>query len=142
MGMELSGFDELGLTLEEIADLPDDVLLEMLEAEGEVVRAAQEKRLRGLSFKDSTGQLEASIGITHKLKRDRAGIKGISVYPMGMRRGKKTRNAEVGFILEHGAPRRGIPPNQWMRVANEESATEAVAAAEEVYEAYLKGKGL
>ena len=142
-GFETTGIEGLALSLEEVADLPEDVLLKMLEAEGEVVRGAQEKRLKALTFTDeTTGQLEDSISMTHRLKRDRSGTPGISVYPGGVRRDGKTRNAEVGFLVEHGAPRRGIAPRQWMRVANEESAEEAAAAAGAVYERYLREKGL
>lgn len=141
--MEIDGLDDLELSLKEIADLPESVLLGMLEAEGQVIRSAQERRLQGLGFgEESTGQLAGSIDQTHRLKRDSKGVPGITVYPKGVRRDGKTRNAEVGFILEYGAPMRGIAPRQWMRVANEEAAGEAASAAARVYDAWLKSKGL
>lgn len=140
---DTDGLDGLELTLEEVADLPDDTLLAMLEAEGEIIRAAQEKALRGLDYgKKSTGQLKASIDMTHQLKRGRSGTPGITVYPAGVRADGKTRNAAVGFILEYGAPSRGIAPRQWMRTANETAAGKAAQAAQAVFEAWLERKGL
>ena len=141
-GFNTAGLDGLRLSLEEVADIPEDVLREMLEAEGAVVKAAQEKGLQSVPFKKSTGQLAGSISVGRKVTRGRDGLLGLSVYPAGTRREGKTRNAEVGFIQEYGAPRRGIEPKQWMRKANEESAEEAIAAAGAVYERYLREKGL
>lgn len=141
--LETSGIEELELSLEEVADIPDDILLAMLEAEGEVIATAQEQHLKKLSFRDdATRQLEGSITVTHKLKRGSGGSPHISVYPGGMRKDGKTRNAEVGFMVEYGAPRRGIAPRTWMRTANEEAADEAAQAAMRVYDAWLKRKGL
>lgn len=133
------GIDDMSLSLEELADLPEDILLAMLEAEGEVVKQAQVSELAAFA---RTHQLEQSIDMSHKLKRDRAGTPGISVYPGGVRRDGKTRNAEVGFIREHGAPRRGIVPAQWMRKANSKAETEAAQAAEKVYRNWLDSLGV
>lgn len=136
------GLDQLRLSLEEIADIPEGVLLEMLSAQGEVVKQGQERRLAGMKWKDeSTGQLARSIQVSGKLKRG-AGAPALYVYPQGVRRDGKTRNAEVGFLQEYGAPRRGVEGRQWMRLANEESAEEAVRAAAEVYSRWLEGEGL
>lgn len=140
---DITGIGELEMTLEEVADLPDDVLLAMLEAGGEVIRAGQEKALHEIAYgDDSTGQLKVSIDMTHQLKRGRSGTPGITVYPRGVRSDGKTRNAEVGFILEYGAPRRGIAPRPWIRKANEASAGKAAQAAQAVFEAWLERKGL
>lgn len=134
-----TGIDGLRLSLEELADLPEAVLLDMLEAEGEVVKRAQSGQLAAFA---RTHQLEQSISVSGKLKRNRTGTPGISVYPQGVRRDGRTRNAEVGFIQEYGAPRRGIKPAQWMRKANAKAEEEAVRAAEKVYQDWLDGLGL
>ena len=137
--LTFDGLDCLSLSLEEIADLPEDVLLEMLKAEGEVVAQAQRSEISGFS---QTGQLERSITVGDALKRDRAGTPSLYVYPEGVRSDGKTRSAEVGFIQEYGAPQRGLAARQWMRTANEKSAAAAVEAAAAVYDEFLKSKGL
>lgn len=163
-----TGIEGLELSLEEVADLPEEVLLEMLEAEGEVVRRAQVRKLQELALVDSR-QLVKSIAVSKKLRSNGrysgSTTRYILVYPKGVRkkadgsaqttrhRYKKkqagrtasvhdTTNGEVGFINEFGAPRRGIGPTQWMRTANEEAADEAAQAAMRVYDAWLKRKGL
>jgi hypothetical protein len=60
---------------------------------------------------------------------------------------KDVTNAEVGFLLEFGVPRRGAkkdgtpkkssPAYQWMRRANEECAGKALAAAAAIYDKYI-----
>lgn len=141
---DVDGLDDLMLNLEAMADIPEEVLGEMLVAKGEVIKAAQERELQSLDFdkKTSTGQLAGSIKITRKITRDARGVPGIRVYPADVRRGTKTRNAEVGFIVEYGAPKRGIAPRQWMRVANEKAAEEATRAAAKPYNDWLDSKGL
>lgn len=163
-----TGIEGLELSLEEVADLPEDVLLEMLEAEGEVIQRAQVKKIRELDLIESH-QLEESIVVDRKLRGNGrysgSTTRYILVYPKGVRKktdgstqttrrhfkkkraGKTesvhdTTNGEVGFINEFGAPRRGIGPAQWMRTANEEAADEAAQAAMRVYDAWLKRKGL
>lgn len=133
------GFEGLELSLEQLADLPEAVLLDMLAAEGEAVKQAQSSELASFA---RTHQLEQSIAVSRKLTRDRMGTPGISVYPQGTRRGGRTRNAEVGFIQEYGAPRRGIVPAQWMRKANARAEDAASKAARRVYDSWLDGLGL
>ena len=139
--MDVNGLDDLRLSLEEIADLPDTVLLGMLQAEGKIVAAAQRKQIRAKGIV-ATGQLEASITEGKTLRLGRDGSKGLSVYPAGVRKGGRTRNAEVGFIHEYGAPKRGISPKSWMRTANAEAEEPAAKAAAERYDAWLTEKGL
>ena len=134
-----TGIDGLRLSLEELADLPEAVLLDMLKAEGEVVEQAQRGELAAFA---RTHQLEQSVSASGELKRDRAGTPYISVYPKGVRRDGKTRNAEVGFVQEYGAPRRGVKPRQWMRRANAKAEGAAARAEEQVYQDWLDGLGL
>lgn len=140
------GLDELLLSLEEVADLPDEILTRMLEAEGEVIADAQAKKIRELVPPDSTGQLTESVTINKKLRR-KNGARYITVYPQGVRskRGNAAQNitnAEVGFINEYGAPGRGIDAKQWMRLANAESEDAAGDAAAKVYHGWLDSKDL
>ena len=65
---EISGLDDLILSLEELAQLPDEVAAEMLTAEGEVIKAAQQQSLQSAGLVD-TGQLQASIKLDKKLRK-------------------------------------------------------------------------
>lgn len=137
---DFSAFDDLALSMQEIAEIPDDVTAEMTMAGAEVAAEAQRVTVRRLNLKD-TGQMERSI--KSHLKRSRKG--GFDthavVYPAG-KRGNGVRNAEVGFIHEYGAPKRKIRAKQWMKTANE-SCADAVAAAElAVYDRFLASKNL
>lgn len=162
------GIEGLELSLEEVANLPEEVLLEMLTSEGEVIKRAQVRKLQELALVDSH-QLVESISVDKRLRSNGrypgSTMRYILVYPKGVRkkadgsaqttryRYKKKRagktasvhdatNGEVGFINEFGAPRRGIGPTQWMRRANEGAHSEAVEAAMQVYDAWLRAKGL
>lgn len=137
-----TGVEDLMREIEMMAEVPDEVFEEMLKAEAEVIKAAQVKELKSLKFKDPTGQLERSIASGDRMKVDRYGRPTLHVYPSGTRQRGDTRNAEVGFITEYGAPQRGIPPKPWMRIANEKAGPDAIAAAQAVYERWLKEKGL
>lgn len=157
-----TGFEGLSLGLEELADLPENVLQDMLEAKGEVVRTAQVQKIKEMGLVESH-QLEESITVNKKMRvnRDYDGMQRfITVYPAGIRRNrdgtdqtaiykfKKRRrgktesvravsNTDVAFIAEFGAPRKGLVPKQWMRLANEEAADDAAQAAMRVYEEWL-----
>lgn len=148
--ISMDGLDALIEDLESIMELPDEVVLEMLEAEADVVEQAQKRKLKklGLIGEKGGGQLIGSIRRTKKLTKKNL-EKAIYVYPQGLRRGDRTRNADVGFILEYGAPHRnavngkgGIAPRHWMKQANEECAEEAVEKAAQVYDKYLKEHNL
>lgn len=138
---ESGGLDELMRSLEKIAEIPDELMEKMLKEKAEVVVAVQKKKLATLDLKNPTGQLKRAISAGQKMKRDRAGIPALYVYPRGKRKKGKASNGEVGFILEYGAPGRGIPPKPWMRPANLESEQAAAEAAEQVYLEWLAQNG-
>jgi hypothetical protein len=113
-----------------------DILLsiqdEMLRAESEVIIKAQ----RAGAPKD-TGRLAESISGS-ACKTGRNGARYMDIYPKGLHdKDGKVRNAEVGFINEFGAPKRGIAARQWMKLANEECADDALAAATVIYDRYI-----
>lgn len=140
--VEMDGLSELMESLENIMDLPDDVQLDMLNAEADVVVEAQKKEIENLGLED-TGQLKQSIARTAKLQTNKTDGMGryLDIYPQGTRE-DGVRNAEVGFIHEFGAPHRNIRASGWMETANEKCATEAVEAAEEVYNKFLEKNNL
>lgn len=161
------GIENLELSMREFAEIPDDVIEEMLEAGGYVVKTAQRRKILALGLVDS-GKLRDSIKVVKKAGSVSNGWKRfVLVYPAGThgsyrrrsvtkaykrsRSGRtytvggdirKTTNSEVGFIQEFGAPKKGIKPKQWMKLANEESADAMVEAEFAVYDKWLKSKDL
>ena len=133
----VSGLDELMLSLQEVAQLPEDIQNEMLNAQADVVLQAQ--REAAISIKD-TGKTAQSL---RKGKpKNRKGVRSISITFSGSRkRGKtSTRNAEIAFVNEFG--KRGVPARNFVRSANEKSAAASTQAAAIVYDQYLRSKGL
>jgi hypothetical protein len=136
--INFEGLDDLIADLEKVRDLPDDVMEEMLDAEAEIVIKAHKSELESRGMR-RTGQLIGSIGATNKISRGFS--HSVDVYPQGTR-DDGVRNAEVGFILEYGAPKKHIPASNWMEQANEGCADKAVEAAGAVYDEFLKKNNL
>lgn len=161
------GIDGLMLSFQEMQEIPDDVVEDMLEAAGDVVVDAQRQSIIAMGLVDS-GRLLNSIKAHAKIGRINGQRKRyVLVYPEGKhgtrnrkqvtkayKRSKHGRtytvggdtvdvtNNEVGFIHEFGAPKKGIPAQQWMRAANEACADAMVQAELAVYDRWLKSKDL
>ncbi len=150
-----NGLEECMLFFDDLANIPEDVMLDMLDAEAEIVIEAQKKEIDTLGLVD-TAKMRDSITADKKMMR-KGLTRYINVYPHGVhhrysgrektkayKRSKhgrtytygggerKANNAEVAFIHEFGAPGRNIPAKQWMRKANEKAAPAAAEAAAEV----------
>lgn len=161
------GLDQLILDLDELAEMPESVIHEMLEAGGEIIAEGQRAQINamGLVSPVNGGRLEASIQVDHKMRGSGGSQRFIYVYPHGEHHqyrgrrkvkaykrskhgrtysyggGIKTASAnDVGFVQELGSARN--PANQWMRIANEKNAPAAVDAEFKVYDDYLKSKNL
>ena len=139
--LSTSGLEELVGGFAAIAELPDEVVLEMLVAEAEVIAPAQEAEARAmLSGKYSTGETAQSISYDKKLKKTSDG-RAIYVYPKGSRSdGNKRRVAEVAFINEFG--KEGQAARPFIKTANEKKGAEAVEAAALVLDKFHKSKNL
>lgn len=163
MSYSFEGINELQLTMQEVAELPDATKDAMLKAGADVLVSALKKKIEALGLV-KTGSLLNSIRAFRKLRRGEVIYK---IYPYG-KHGVRNRKAvtkvytqskhgrtytvggdtvdvtnnEVGFIHEFGAPRRGIPAKMWMASTVEESADAVVAAEAAVYDQYLRSKGL
>ena len=125
--------------LQSIEELPDEVAEEMLDAEAAIVEEAQVYTGMKMGVYRTGDTLRS---ITHgKMKRGRDGQRTKYVYPQGTNE-KGERTATVAFINEFGAPQRGIAARPFIRTANELSADEAVEAAADVYDQFLKSKNL
>ena len=134
----VTGLDELMLSMQEIAQIPDDVD-EILNAQADVTVEAQKAAGRQMGVEDT--------GITlQKLKKGRVklrkGQRVLYITPTGSRkRGKtRTRNAEIAFINEFG--KKGQKARPFIKLGNEKSAEAATAAGFRVYDRWLKSKNL
>ena len=137
--ISVNGLDSLMDDLLAIEELPDEVTEEMLDAEAEIVEEAQVYTGMKMGVYRSGETLRS---ITHgKMKRGRDGQRSKYVYPQGTN-DKGERNATVAFVNEFGAPQRGIAARPFILTANETAADEAVSAAADVYDKYLKSKNL
>lgn len=151
-------FDTLELDMKEVAEIPEDIRVDMLSAGAAVAVDAMRQSITRLKLVLS-GQLRDSITATRKTDKA-TGHAYFLVYPKGTRRqdhtvtvsnvrrvklpkspAKKTTNNDVGFVQEFGSPRRNIKPKQWMRTAIEQSADKIVDAEYRVYDSWLKSKG-
>lgn len=155
--IDFRGLDEFRLTMQDVANLPESVQDEMLNAGADITVAAQraEAAKLGKSYRNpgqtrdySTGRVAASIK-RGKVKIDKDGNRVLYITPSGSRtRGgkrkgkepKKTRNAEIAFMNEYG--RKDMPARGWIRLANEQSSEACTAAQAAVYDRYLKSKNL
>ena len=133
----VDGMEALEMTIEEIAKIPSSVKTEMLNAEADVIVAAQKSVGRQMGVHD-TGQTLSSI------KKGKAVITTdgghIDVSPQGTRSGSKTRNAEVAFLNEYGTSRQKARP--FMATANKQYGDRAISRAAQGDEKFLKSKGV
>lgn len=142
--ISVNGVDGLLGDLRSLASLPDFVVEDILNAEADVVVKAQREEIqRQWSGPHSMGISAKSVKKSRKVKRDGSGSY-INIYPQGTRRrGKKnTRNAEIAFINEYGAPKRGIAARPAILDATIKAEDTAVEAGEKAYHAYLDSKNL
>lgn len=125
------GIDDTISLLDDLANMPDEIIDEMLIAGGEVAAEA----LRYSTLKEGvfdTGQVYDSITLG-KPRKD----KTIDVYFKGTRENSKVRNAEVAFVNEYGVPSKKIAPRQFIRKAQEDAAEPATEAATRIYDEYM-----
>lgn len=134
------GLDELALSLQEIAEIPEDIQDEMLRAQGDIVAQAQRESAQRYGIQ-RTGTLIRSIK-PGKVKLDKHDNRVLYVTPVGsrVRGGKKTTNAEIAFLNEYGT--RGQRARPFMRDANERSAEAATQAAADIYYRWQDSRGL
>jgi hypothetical protein len=151
--MTVNGIDEFRLAISDISSLPDGVLDDMINAQANIVKPAivasartvlKESYINSKSGKPggggkySKGVVAGSVTQT-KPKRTSDGKRAYLTFN-GMR--GKSRVAEIAFINEYGANRRGIPARPFMRSAIAASEDKAVEAGAKVLDDFLTGKGL
>ncbi len=140
--IEISGLSEFALALDDLQELPAEMLDDILNAQADIVEAAQKKSAIDMGVY-RTGATANSIkrGKPVKTKDGRA----LYVAPQGsVTRGKRkkrtVRLAEIAFINEYGTHKQA--PRPFIASANEKAAPEAAKAAEKLYDEFLKRKGL
>lgn len=135
--IETNGLDEYAFNFAELATLPDDVVKSMLEAEGEVIKRAQESTAQSmLQGPYYAGGVVSGIRLG-KYKRNTGGASMYVTFE-GSQHG--SRIAEIAFINEFG--KHNQPARPFIKTANEAKAEEAVDAAAKIYDQYLSRKGL
>ncbi len=134
--LKVTGIDNLFDDLSSLCKLPDELIMNMLNAEADVVVAAQRKMAKSMGVL-ATGVTASSIR-KGQVKR-RRGKLTITVSPQGKNR-RGNRNGEVAFINEYG--KRGQPARPFIRTANQQAEKEVAEAGEKVYNTYLDSKKL
>ena len=132
----IDGLDDLLLSIEEIAAIPNSVKADMLNAGAEVIADGQKAVGRQMGV-HRTGVTLESIKPGKAVPTNDGGH--VDVYPQGTN-ADGNRNAEVGFINEYG--KRGQPARPFINTANERYADKAVEKEAEVYDEFLKSKGV
>ena len=141
--LTVNGLDDLMDDLAALATLPDSVVEGILDSEADVILPAQREEIeKQWSGPHSLGISSKSIK-KGKVKKNKDG-RHLSIYPQGTRKrgGQSTRNAEIAFINEYGAPARHIVARPAINTANKKKESEAIDAGERVYSAYLDSKNL
>lgn len=142
--MDVAGLDSVERCLDILVNAPDSVMDDMLNAAADVLVQAQRAEIA------ARWQGKYSTGVSAKsVKKDKPGKgwkgrRSIAVFIGGRRkRGKqRVRNAEIAFMNEYGAPKRGIAARPAIFTATAKAAGKAVDASEKVYHAYLDSKNL
>ena len=137
--LSYQGLDELILDMQAVAELPDEVVDEMLNAQADIVVQAQQEQGRAMGVADTGLTLRSIKKGKVKVKK---GVRVLYITPTGTRgRGaKRIRNAEIAFVNEYG--KKGQKARPFIRLANEKSAQAATQAAADVYDRFLQSKNL
>lgn len=127
----------MALDLEKLESLPEQVLDDMVLAQGRVIRDGQareaERMLQGPYYK---GAVAKAIRVG-KVKKTADG-KAVYVVFEGKQHGNPI--AEIAFVNEFG--KKNQPARPFIATANEKNAEAAVEAAAKVYDEYLKKNNL
>lgn len=141
--LTVNGLDALADDFAALARLPDSVIEGMLNAEADIIVAEQQRQV-GTQWQGQYSEKISAKSIKKgKVKKTKDGYY-ITISPQGTRKrgGRSTRNAEIAFINEYGAPGRHIAARPAIDTANKKKESEAIDAGERVYNAYLESRDL
>jgi hypothetical protein len=129
----VSGMDELGDIFKNLAAIPDETIWAMLDAEADVVVAAQRRTAAAmLAGPYNKGAVKSAIR-KGKIKRTK-GVYRQHITFNGKQHGRPL--GEIAFVNEFGKRGQGARP--FVKTANEECADEAVNAAGDVYDNWIE----
>lgn len=130
------GFDEIGKMLQELGDIPFEVITEALDDMAAVAETKLRATGESMGIRDPESQVHILDRITHtKPKQTDSGGRCAVTFSGTRTRGRtKTRNAEIAFVNEYG--KRGQTPRPFIRVTAEASADAIAAPGEKVIGAY------
>lgn len=135
--ISINGIGKVMLSMQQIAEIPEDVQSEMLNAEADIV--AKEIKKKGEEYGvRRTGETLAHIK-KGKIKRDKDGNLCIYVTFSG-KNAKGTRYAEIAFVNNYGTSKQMARP--FVTVATITAEKPAGEAAEAVYNKWLQSKNL
>lgn len=141
-GFAVEGVGDVLAAFEHESDVPDDVKNKVLKAMADVVAKAQKQTGESMNIRDEENQSGQHILDKIKINKPKLTDDGgsISITFSGTRtRGNTTtRNAEIAFINEFGADKKGIEAKQWISHANESSADAANKAGQAVLDAWVE----
>ena len=140
--LRVTGLDELMLSMQDIAALPDEVQDDMLNAAADVIVSAQKAKIRAYGIYDGKSTKHVADSIKKGRVKFKKGQRILYVSPTGSRkRGNTvTRNAEILFVNEYGKRNQKARPA--VRDANEEAMDAAVQAQADVLDRFYKSKNL
>lgn len=128
----INGLDDVMDLFESLADMPNEVIEEMLLAEGNVIakeqRRAAEEMLRGKYYQ---GGVANSVTVGKPVITYDGGE--IEVAFKGTQHGN--RLAEIAFVNQYGA--RGNPGRPFIDIANARGEEAAAEAAADIHEKWL-----
>lgn len=145
--LSFSGVDDLMLSLQEVAEIPDEVQNQMLNAGADVLIPEIKARGEGYGVRDSGDLLDSLT--KSKIKKNQKVGRYISIYFKGSRvRGKdkksgkpkRIKNSEIAFLNEYGT--RHQPARPFVKDTIEMSAATVTKAQSEIYDEFLKSKDL
>lgn len=137
-GFVTQGLDSLMLDLQTVASMPEEVQDEILNAEADVVVAAQKRKVREMGIYDGESTVHVVNAIKKSKPTTKKGQRVIYVTPKGSRKrgNTTTRNAEILFVNEFG--KRGQEARPAVATANAESAEDTTAAGMRVWSEFLE----
>lgn len=134
---DTSGIDEIVESMVKAGEGTGELADEMLMAGAEEVKAAWRESAKKNNLVD-TGDMLGSINYP-KSPKTIGDIRTIDIHPQGKDR-KGVRNAEKAFILNYGTSKRDA--THWIDEADTESAPKVEGKLKQIYDDYLKRKGL
>lgn len=142
--LEYNGVADLIRDLSSFAEAVPEMGKRMLEAEADVVEPALKQSLASEGL-IKTGRLRSSIDRSVKKKGTEIRLGPAGEHHKYVSRAGRVgvlRAGHLGYILEHGAPRRNIRGRKWMSKTVLKTQGRALAAAETVRDEYLKNHNL